>query len=319
VTDAQTVPARQLAQERLVNFEWELRVQSLRLQVMEAQLAQESKLADVGDLNVQVQLAHLQIAEKTLAEMQAKYRLAAEHHERDLKQAAANLEVKAQSSDDPLERFRARRTAELLVLEAQVTRYEQALATSPFPSLDEERILADHAAADFARIKELLDDGRVSRLDAIRLNNDFRRIGPERDRLLRNEMATAEAHLQYYENALTNVEIELIQDSLHESFEQDLIRERLPRARRGQGEALLTELERKHRALLVRSRAALEKLSDRAAHTLQQVMRRLSILDEEYGFIRTHIFWVRDQEPIGPATLAQAARDMNRLIKGLPR
>ena len=46
--------------------------------------------------------------------------------------------------------------------------------------------------ADFAEIKQLLDDGNVSRLDALRLNNDFRRIGPERGRLLRNELATVE-------------------------------------------------------------------------------------------------------------------------------
>ncbi len=36
------------------------------------------------------------------------------------------------------------------------------------------------------RIKKLLEDGNVSRLDAIRLNNEFRRIAPERDRLIKN-------------------------------------------------------------------------------------------------------------------------------------
>ena len=79
----------------------------------------------------------------------------------------------------------------------------------------------------------------------------------------------------------------------------------------------MTEIERKHRALLVRRRVALEKLSDRASHTLQQVVRRLGIIDEEYGFIRTHIFWVRDQDAIGLATLTQGAREFKYVVKGL--
>ena len=41
------------------------------------------------------------------------------------------------------------------------------------------------------------------------------------------------------------------------------------------------------------------------------------MLEEEYGFIRTHIFWVRDQEPIGLATVPQAGRELRRLAKGL--
>jgi potassium efflux system protein len=130
-------------------------------------------------------------------------------------------------------------------------------------------------------------------------------------------MAVVEAQLQFYENALTNVEIELVQNALHDRFEHDLLRERVASSRWAEGEALLTEIERKHRALLVRRRIALEKLSDRASHTQQQVARRLGIIDEEYGFIRTHIFWVRDQDAIGVATLTQGAREFNHVVKGL--
>jgi hypothetical protein len=317
VTDAQTAHARQIAQEELVNFQWEARVESLRLQVIEAELALEAKLAGVRELIMHVYYAHVHIGERTLEQMHSRYRVVAEDHERALKQAAANEESKAQQSRDPLERFRARRGAELLVLELQVLKNEQALATDPSPSYEEQEDLADRAERDFARIRELLDDGRVSRLDAIRLNNEFRRIGPERDHLLRTEMATVEAQLQFYENALTNVEIELVQNPLHNRFEHDLLRERVSSSRWAEGEALLTEIEKKHRVLLARRRLALEKLCDRTSHTLQQVVRRLSILDDEYGFIRTHIFWVRDQDAIGLPTLTQGAREFNRVVKGL--
>ncbi len=319
VSAATTAPARGLAHERLINSEWESRVEAVRLRVVEAQLALETQLAGVRELTMQVYQARIQVAEKALELMQKRYRAAAESRERDLKAKAAREESKAWRSEDPLERFRARRLAELLELEAQVVKNEQALATHPTPSLDEQRGLADHAASDFARIKALLDDGRVSRLDAIRLNNEFRRIAPERDRLLRNEMAIIEIRMQYYEDALTSVEIELFQDSLRDRFEHDLIRERLPASRWAQGEALLEEFERQHRALMVRRRAALERLTDLTAQTLDQVARRLAILDEESGFIRTHIFWVRDQEPIGLASFSQAARELQLLVTALGR
>ncbi len=319
VTDAPNIDGRRLAQERLVNFQWEERVETLRLQVIEAQLVLEVKLAGVRELERHVCHAHVQLAERTLQQMQARYCLASEDRERSLTAAAANEEKKARLSEDPLERFRARRTAELRALEAQVLKTERAEATNPPPSYEEQRTLADRADKDFAGIKELLDDGRVSRLDAIRLNNDFRRIGPERERLVRNEMAVVEAQLQFYEDALTNVELELLQGSLHDRFEHDLLRERVSAARWADGEAILNELERKHRELLIRRRNALEKLSERTSHTLQQVVRRLGTLDEEYGFIRTQIFWVRDQDPIGLGTLAQGTREFKYLVKGLLR
>ncbi len=246
-----SAPAR-LARERQVNAEWKSRVEVMRLQAVEAQIALEAKLAGVRELAVQVGQLQVQVAEKKLELMQRRYNAAAEQQERELKEKAAAEESKARRSDDPLERFRARRLADLLELEAQVVKLEQALATAPPPSLEEQRSLADHAERDFALIKQLLDDGRISRLDAIRLNNDFRRIGPERDRLLRNEMAIAEARLQYYEDALTAVEIELLQDSLHDRYEHDMLRERLSPSRWAEGEAIVAGLERSHRAMLVR-------------------------------------------------------------------
>lgn len=319
VTDAQNAADRRLARERLINFEWQVRVESLRLRVIEAQLALEARLSEVRELRGDVYRAHIQIGRKTLEPMQARYRALVEDQQSELTRARIEEENKARSSDDPLERFRAGRSAELLALKAHVLRNEQELVISPTPSYDEQKTLADHADFDFANIKELLDDGKVSRLDAIRLNNEFRRIGPERDQLVKNEMAAVEAQLQFYENALTTVELELLQDSLHDRFEHDLLRERLPSSRWAEGEALIRELEREHWLLLKRRQRALEKLCARASHTLVQVTRRLNILDREYAFIRTNIFWVRDQEPIGLMTATQAVRDFNVLVKGLVR
>jgi hypothetical protein len=319
ITGAATTRARQLAQERQVNLEWESRVEALRLQAVEAELALEAKLTGVRELNLQVCHARIRIQEKSLQLMQERYRDSAEQQERDLKEKAAREENTARQAEDVLDRYHAHRLADLLELEAQVIKSEQAEVTSSPPTLDEELSQADHAGFDFERIKALLNDGQISRLDAIRLNNDFRRIGPEREHLLRNEMAIVEARLQFYEDLLTNVEIELLQDSQHDRFEHDLLRERLPQSRWAEAESLLAEFEQKHRTLLVRRRASLERLTDRTAQTLDQITRRLSILDEEYGFIRTHIYWVRDQEPIGLGTITQGASELKHLIKAMAR
>ena len=188
----ETTEARRVARERLINSELEATIASVRLKVVEAKLAREAKLAGVRELNQQVAAAHLQVCRKMVDQMQLRYRDLADAQERSLKQAAANQEDRAQRSDDPLERYVAGRLADLLKLEAGIIKNEQSLAAGTSPSLEEQRALADRAQADFAEIKQLLDDGNVSRLDALRLNNDFRRIGPERERLLRNELATVE-------------------------------------------------------------------------------------------------------------------------------
>jgi hypothetical protein len=115
----------------MINFEWELRVESLRLRVLEAQIALELKLADVREVRADVCRAHIQIVSKTLEPMQAQYKVVSEDQERALAQAKADEDQKAVSAHDPLEQFRARRTAELLALEALVVRSEQTLVVTP--------------------------------------------------------------------------------------------------------------------------------------------------------------------------------------------
>src|SRR5262249_42070063 len=64
---------------------------------------------------------------------------------------------------------------------------------------------------------------------------------------------------------------------------------------------------------LTRRRDVLERVALRAEQTHEQVLRRLRILDDHFGFIRTNLFWVRDEEPVGPASLAQAHRELIQL------
>jgi hypothetical protein len=319
VASAKTSEARELTREQLVTFTWESRVEWERLQAQEARLALESKLSDLVDLNRQLLETHVLLARQSLDQMQACYQAASSRQERDLKQAAANEEKKAERSDDPLERFRARRMAALLDLKAHVLTNESALTTSPSPSLEEQRALADRTEADLAAVKHLLDDGRLSHLDALRLNNDFRRIGPERDRVIHKDMVAAARILTYYENALSKVEIDLVNDTRDDRLEHDDLLDRLPKWRHAEAIALFEDLDRQEVALLNRRRVALEKLAARAEQTYDQIVRRVGALDDHYGFIRTHIFWVRDEEPIWTATFAQGKREVILLGRSLFR
>jgi potassium efflux system protein len=317
--DARTPEAEELAREKVVNARWELRVEAERLRGLEALIDQEGKRAENAGLQAQMTEAHVQLAQKTLERMKGVYRTLAARKERDLQQEAVREQSRADSVDDPLERYRARRKAELLELEAKVLVNENALATSPSPSLEEQRELADRAETDLTNIKKLLDDGRVSHLDALRLNNDFRRIGAERGAIARRELAITAQRLTLAENALSSVELELINDARDDRFELDTLLERLPRPLHPKAVAMCEEFEKRHAALLSRRRDALEKLASRADQTHDQVLRRLRILDEHFGFIRTNLFWVRDEEPIGPPTLVAAQRDLRQLARAAGR
>ena len=319
VESAKTPEEADLARDRLVNFDWESRVENQRLQTQETLLALEAKQADLAVLNLQVLEARALLATKTLERMQARYRTVTDRQEHTLQQAAANEQKRAKMSDDPLERFRARHSAELLELEAQVLKDENALASSPYPTLEGQKRQADRADADFAGVKHLLDDGRVSHLDALRLNNDFRRIGPERARIVARERAAAAAQLAFYENALSHVELDLINDSRIERLELETLLEQLPQPRHAEAIAQYHELETRHTVLLEKRRLALEQLAGRAEQTHEQIERRIRTLDDQFGFIRTHIFWVRDQDGIGAATLWQAQREMMLAGKALAK
>ena len=96
--------------------------------------------------------------------------------------------------------------------------------------------------------------------------------------------------------------LELIEDSLADQVEHDACSSGSPRSATAGRKSEFAGLDTQASGLLKRQKAALTGLVTRASQTLEQVTRRRRVLEEEYGFIRTHIFWVRDQEPIGLAT-----------------
>lgn len=307
---------RKLAEERAVNLRAETTVETLRLQIVEMKLARAGKLAEAAELNRRNWIARVRFGRRLLERMQRRHQALIEADERELKRKADAAEISAKHARDPIERYRANRRAELLDLEARAVKMERELASNASPSLEDQRGLANRSAKEFADVKELFNGGgRLSRLDAIRLNVDYRRIGPERDRIRRDELAKAEKRLADYANALTAVELELIEDSIVDQVGLDNLLDKVPADRHDEAHRVAEELEEKHRELLVRLRDALEKLCDRDVETLDQIQRRLGILDDQYSYIRTQIFWIRDQEPIGATTFRRGANEFRRFLK----
>ena len=318
INTAGSAEARDLAREQFVNYEWECRVEAERLARKEAQIALAARQNELAALRVQAKSSHIDLDRRLLDLMEKRYATQSERQQNDLKQAVAKEETRAARTGDMLEKYRAKRSAELLELESQAVAYEKAAATSP-PGLSvgEQSDMADSVSDSFEKLKRLLNDGNVSPLDVLRLKNEFRRIGPARSAIVRNELADVKSALTQYENALADIEMSLVNDTRDDRYDRDSLLDKLPEKRHHEAELMLEKLEARHLALLNRVHEVLQILAQRTEDTQTQILRRIAKIDEQYAFIRTHIFWVRDAEPVGPATLDHAGDESVRLIRAL--
>ena len=308
---------RRLAQERLVNFQWESALAEERLAAAKATLPLELGRTEAIEASIKALEAQDAVTQSWLTIISRRYGEAAEQRKAALRREAVREQANAASTDDPVEKFRARRMAEILGLEAKVVEADNALSSNPPLSLEEQTRLADVAEKDLGELKKVVQDNRVGGLVALRLNNDFRRLSHERGMIQRNELAQSASLHAHYENALTEAELSLINDTRDDRFERDAFVETLPKARQAEAGEAIDKLEAKHRELLTQHKEVLKSLLERAEKTHAEVARRLATLDAQYTFIRTHIFWVRDSEPIGESTLPQARRDAARVASAV--
>ncbi len=317
ISSATSTEAREIAREKFANFEWEARIEIEKLATVEANINLATRRLDLGTFQIQAKAVHVQLARGIVERMETRYAALAERERVDLQKAVHTEEKRAAQSSDPVERRKAQRMAQLFELESQVVAYEKAYATAGSVSLQEQTTLADKATTDYADLKKLVEDGSISPLDALRLKNDFRRIVPERAQIVRTDLAKSDLELTTYENALNDAEIDLVNDSRDDQFDRESLLGSIPAGRRAEAKAMLDELEARHRGLLNRRRDILRKLATRAEDTNKYVLKRIEMLDQQYAFIRTHIFWIRDAEPLGLSTLAHARDDSIRLANAL--
>ena len=311
--------ARELAAERLLSFDWEARVECESLRLKELQIELETRRAAVHETRATLLDAHRELARRSLEAMQTRYRGLVQRQQSGLRANVAHEEGRAAVENDPVKRYQARRNAERLALEAKLLGDEQALSAGQGFSVEDQTALADQAASDFENLKRLVETGRSRALIALRLKNDYRRLPRERDALVRGDLAAAHAEMAESEQELTDVELELIGDGRDERFVLEALIEAVPPDRRREVRELADGFEARRRALLLQRRAVRQKLADRADGVHQQVLRRLEVLDDRYAFVRTHIFWVRDAEPIGQVALSGVPREFRAVGRSVLR
>ena len=312
-----TAAERATAEERAVDLRIDAAVESLRLQLAERKIERTARAAEAATVDRARWVARIKVARRMLEPMEARFRKIAEAQEHDLQRKAQTEQAKAGRERDPIQRYRAERQAELLDLEAAVVKSKQAATVSAKPSLEDMTKEAIVAAKNFDRIKLIVegDDKQAGRLDVMGINADYKRLQPERRRIEREERAVVEKRLADYSNLLASVELNQIEDALLDQIDLDDLLDRLPSNRHEEATRAWKELEERHTELLKERRAALTSLVQREADTLDQIDRRLGILEEETSFIRTHLFWVRDQDPIGSMTVSLAAGEARRLAR----
>lgn len=310
---------REVLRERLVNLRWEARLESLRLKEVEARIRLETRRSGLAELCAEARKVELDLARRRLDLMQRAFRQRNEQALSALKKASASEGARAEQSSDPLDRFRARRNKELLDQEALLHEKEEEKAATPTIALADQEEKANKTAEDFDRLKKLVTGGRSAGLVAQRLNNSFRRLDAERATIIRTELAPISLQLGRYENELTAVELDQINDSRGDQAMRDELQTRLPASRRAEALAFFEESEHKQHEILEKRRRVLTDLADRADRTRQQVLRRLKILDDQHHFVMTHLFWVRDSPPLGPATFGQARAEASDLVGTLLR
>ena len=314
---ATTGDDREVARERMVNLEWEAKVESERLKEVEARIDLEARRVAVSEIKAEVLRAKLDLAKTTSDLLKAKDAERLVRKNAELDRAEAYEKARAQHARDPLERYLSRRNQELHAQQKLLNNRQQEEKATPVVALADQTEKAKKTAEDFEKLKKLVEAGRSSALVAQRLNNSFRRLANERDSISRNELAQVNALLAKYENELTAVELDLINDERGDREMRDNLLAALPERRWAEALVVFAKTEQADRKVLEQRQVILTALEERTEKTRQEVLRRLRILAEQHAFVRTHLFWVRDAQPIGSSTADQMrgeGRELGRTL-----
>jgi small-conductance mechanosensitive channel len=314
VAKAPTPEARELIRERAVNIEWEAKLETEKLRDAEGRISLETRRAAWRDLDVSLKQAQVEVAKLTVARLQKCYQTQVDGRQRDLEKLAADNKLKAAAANDPIERYRAKRIVDLATLHSLMLKEDQESTNPPEVSAEEQRGLLERELADFTSLQALVGDRRNTNVIANRMNLTFRRVSSRRARLVRADLVAVSNLATRYETSLTDVELGQLNDGSENREAVQALLESLPPGRRNDALLVSDRLELKYQEYLEGRRKALVILADRAEAAREQMTARLKLMDEELAYLRTHIFWIRDSVPLGPAALAQISLEGRRLL-----
>jgi potassium efflux system protein len=314
LASATSAEAREIARERIVNIEWETRLETERLNDSETRIKLETQRDALADLDLQVKEAQFGLADLAARELQTCHKKLADQLQQELEKIAAENKAHAAKANDPIERYKAKRIVDVATLHKLALEAEQELAQTPKYTSEEQRVALEREQADFDALKKLVQGGRSTNVVANRMNLTFRRLSSRRASLARDQLGEIVNLVTKYDNSLTDVELAQLNDSNESREAYQALIESLPPAQHARAKEVNDGLERRYQEHLENRRKALVALADRTEAVRVQMVQRLKLMDEELAYVRTHIFWVRDSVPLGPAALAQISLEGRRVV-----
>lgn len=317
LSSATSSESREIARERIINLDWEGKLEAERLKEAEARIDLETRRVAVTEVKAQVLNLKLNLSKMTGDLLRGAYAARLERQKAELKKASAAEEAREARTKDPLEKYRARRNKELFDQQALLREKEQEKAAPAVVSLEDQTKKADDAEKDFQKLKNLVEGGRSSSLVAQRLNNSYRRLSSDRGAINRVELTQVVALLAKYENELTAIELDQLNDDRGDRALRENLLSSLPRSRQNEALKAFAEAEKAHHEVLEKRKIVVMSLEERTEKTRQEILRRVRVLDAQYAFVRTHLFWVRDSQPIGTDAIDRLrveASDLGRTL-----
>ncbi len=309
---AKTDTEKKLIDLRLENAQLEnqIALKSIKILTEEADLA--------ADLEP-VLNAELELAEKQLERLEQELELYSKAYEQQLTlaqqqkvESLARKEQEAATAKTPAARFIAKWEAELSRSEKNKGDLEQFVVGLERDAADQDKRLATEKE-ELAGFRELLKQAGASRRAADRIKLTLQQLKLRRRVLTRPFRPGFSQTLNEYRDRRFTIEDTLfsIRDRWKEGVEAAMAQ--LPEGEKAAFKAATTDLLTRYRTALQDEKGLLNEAISLGQQIQITLLARMDTLNELQRFIRSRVFWLRDDKPVGVEVLKPIGREIRNL------
>jgi len=309
---AKTDPEKKLIDLRLENAQ------------LEKQIALESIKVLTGETDLRTDLepvlnAELELAEKQLERLEQELELYSKAYAQQLTlaqqqklESLARKEQEAATAKTPADRFMAAWEAELSRSERNKGELEQYIVGLERDAADQDKRLATEKE-ELAGFRELLKQAGASRRAAERIKLTLQQLKLRRRVLTRPFRPGFPQTLDEYRDRRFTIEDTLftINDRWKEGVETALTE--LPEAEKAAFKARTADLLARFRAAAQDEKSLLTKAISLGQQIEMTRLARIDILNQLERFIRSRVFWLRDDKPLGLEVIKPIGSEIRRL------
>jgi potassium efflux system protein len=309
---AKTDPDKKLIDLRLENVQLEKQIALKSMKI----LTQEADLA--ADLEP-VLSAELELAEKQLERLEQEFELYSKAYEQQLAAAQqqkaeslARKEQEAATAETPAARFTAAWEAELSRSERNKSDLEQFVVGLERDAADQEKRLATEKE-ELAGFRELLKQAGASRRAADRIKLTLQQLKLRRRVLSRPFRPGFSQTLNGYRDRRFTIEDTLfsIRDRWKEGVEAAITQ--LPEGEKAAFTAATADLLTRYRAALQDEKGLLTEAIRLGQQIQITLLARMDTVNELQRYIRSRVFWLRDDKPIGVEAIKPIGGEIRNL------